>query len=96
MSEAVFQQAVIAEDQFSSSVPYLRDGKTTYNSKLLSGDDDRGKRLANRQGSLHHLVWSYPVLLLQVFSLQFLYVLAVRRKGSGEGRKNVSGEELQR
>lgn len=94
MSEAVFQQAVIAEDQFSCSVPYLRDGKTTYNSKLVSDDDDRGKRLANRQGSLHHLVWPYPVLLFQVFFTAD--VLAVRRKGSGEGRKNVSGEELQR
>lgn len=54
MSEAVFQQAVIAEDQFPSSVVYLRDGKTTFNSKLLSGDDDRGEGSANRRGSLHH------------------------------------------
>lgn len=92
MSEAVFQQAVIAEDQFSSSVPYLRDGKTTYNSKLLSAADDRGKESASREGSPHHLAWSCPVLLFQVLSLNIsscCYVLAVRRTGSGESRKMV-------
>ena len=43
MSEAIFQQVVIAEDQFPSLLAYFRDDKTPYNSKPLSGDDDGGE-----------------------------------------------------
>lgn len=45
MSEAIFQQVVIAEHQLPSLVAHFRDDKTPYNSELLSGDGGRNEEV---------------------------------------------------
>lgn len=92
MSEAIFRQVMIAEDQFPSFVAYFRDDKTPYNSKLLSGDDDRGEGRGRQIGKStpdSMVLSGAAVPSAYTGDWQLLYVPPVGRTDwGGGGKKN--------